>query len=119
MFDKIKSILTDDRLFLAILLILTSVTSFGLGRLSLEEIKSSPQKGVVSVIESISEADHKSENLIRLNEKNFVASKNGSKYHLPDCPGAKQMSEGNKIYFSTEEEARSSGYTKAANCPGL
>lgn len=49
----------------------------------------------------------------------YVGSKKGTKYHFPWCPGAKAMSEENKIWFSTQEEAEKAGYTKAANCKGL
>ncbi len=49
----------------------------------------------------------------------YVASKSGTKYHLPWCPGAKQMKEENKIYFSSKEEAEAAGYTPAANCKGI
>lgn len=48
-----------------------------------------------------------------------VGSKNGTKYHLPSCPGAKQISEKNLIKFESIEEARSRGYTPASNCKGL
>ena len=49
----------------------------------------------------------------------YVASKSGSKYHLPWCPGAKQMKEENKIFFNSKEEAEAAGYTPAANCKGI
>lgn len=48
-----------------------------------------------------------------------VGSKNGTKYHLPTCPGAKQISEKNLIKFESIEEARSRGYTPASNCKGI
>ena len=48
-----------------------------------------------------------------------VGSKNGSKYHLPECSGAKRIKEENKIWFASVEEAKQAGYTAAANCPGL
>ncbi len=48
-----------------------------------------------------------------------IASKTGSKYHLPTCPGAKAITEGNRVVFNTIEEAEKAGYTPAANCPGL
>jgi hypothetical protein len=48
-----------------------------------------------------------------------VASKNGTKYHLPTCPGAKQISDKNKITFHSITEARSAGYSPALNCKGL
>lgn len=49
----------------------------------------------------------------------YVASKKGSKYHLPWCSGAKSMSEENKIWFSTKEEAEAAGYQPASNCKGI
>jgi len=49
----------------------------------------------------------------------YVASKNSTKYHLPDCTGAKRIADHNKIWFNSKEEAESIGYTPAANCPGL
>lgn len=49
----------------------------------------------------------------------YVASKNGTKYHFPWCPGAKAMNEENKIYFNSKEAAEAAGFTPAANCKGL
>jgi hypothetical protein len=49
----------------------------------------------------------------------YVASKNGTKYYLPTCGGAKRINEENKIWFPTQEAAQSSGFEPAANCPGL
>jgi hypothetical protein len=49
----------------------------------------------------------------------YVASKKGSKYHLPWCSGAKSMSEENKIWFSTKAEAEAAGYEPASNCKGI
>lgn len=49
----------------------------------------------------------------------YVASKNGTKYHLASCPGAKSISDANKVWFETKEAAEAAGYTPASNCPGL
>lgn len=49
----------------------------------------------------------------------YVASKNGTKYYLPTCSGAKRISEANKVWFATAAAAVAEGYTPAANCPGL
>ncbi len=49
----------------------------------------------------------------------YVASKSGSKYHLPTCLGAQKIAEANKIWFQSREEAEKAGYTPAGNCPGL
>lgn len=49
----------------------------------------------------------------------YIASKSGAKYHLPSCPGAKQIKPENRIEFKSKEEAEARGYSPAANCPGL
>lgn len=54
-----------------------------------------------------------------LKQGQVVASKNGTKYHLPECSGAKQISDKNKITFNSIEEARAAGYSPASNCKGL
>ncbi len=45
-----------------------------------------------------------------------VGSSKGTKYHFPWCPGASQIKEENKIWFTTEKDAQDAGYTKAGNC---
>lgn len=52
-------------------------------------------------------------------DKNFVASISGTKYHLPSCSGAKRIKEENKVWFSTKEDAELAGYGPAGNCPGI
>ena len=52
-------------------------------------------------------------------EGKYVASKSGSKYHLPSCSGAKRIKEENKVWFDTKEQAAAAGYGPASNCPGL
>lgn len=47
----------------------------------------------------------------------IVASKNGTKYYLPEC--ANTISEANKVWFVSADAARAAGYTPAANCKGL
>lgn len=49
----------------------------------------------------------------------LVASKTGKKYHFPWCAGAAQISDKNKIWFNSYEEAQKAGYTPASNCPNL
>jgi hypothetical protein len=49
----------------------------------------------------------------------YAASKKGTKYYLPTCSGAKSISEANKIWFSTKEEAERAGYAPAATCKGI
>ena len=46
----------------------------------------------------------------------IVASSRGSKYYYTHCSGAKSLSEANKVYFSSEEEAEANGYTLSSSC---
>jgi hypothetical protein len=52
-------------------------------------------------------------------EGKYVASKNGSKYYLPECSGVKRIKEENKIWFDTIKEAEKEGYEPAKNCKEL
>lgn len=45
-----------------------------------------------------------------------AGNKNSRKYHLPHCPGYKQMKESNRQYFASEQAAIAAGYSKAGNC---
>ncbi len=49
----------------------------------------------------------------------IVGNKSSKIYHRSDCVGARTMSEGNKIYFTSIVEAKNAGYRPAGNCPGL
>lgn len=46
----------------------------------------------------------------------IIGNKNSKKYHLPGCPGYNTVSEKNRVYFKTAQEAEAAGYTKAGNC---
>ena len=48
-----------------------------------------------------------------------VASKQGTKFHLSSCPGAKQIKPENRVVFPTIAAALAAGYEPASNCPGL
>ena len=116
-------------------LLLTNLLAFGFGRLTIQAgevqpilvdyqpqtniniaTKNSPQK-------TQTDPEVQPRAPLRLNLGNnigiVVASKNGIKYHLPTCPGAKQIKESNKISFASPEQATLAGYTPASNCPGL
>ena len=128
---KIKSFLKENQrdLYLTSLVFLMSVTSFGLGRLSaiwpekeairIENLESSIQKLKDSEVAQPAQILDSRFQILDSARGNFVASRNGSSYHLLSCPGAKQIKEENKIWFQTEEEARKAGYKPAGNCPGL
>lgn len=131
--EKCKS----EKVFTSLIIILVGIGCFGLGRLSKIEsqrqgisIEAPAQVATALKAENQtvqSKVDPSSAlNDTSLNNDNgqnsvgqVVASKNGTKYHFPWCSGAKTISPANKITFNSIEEARTAGYTPAANCPGL
>lgn len=115
MFEKLKSYLADDQIYFSALVVLVGLASFALGRLSLAEsgLFEALQTKEQSAAVILSQPGGSSTPIY------FVASKNGSKYHLPWCPGASQMKAENKIRFKTVEDALGAGYEPAANCPGI
>ena len=113
----------NKELYLATIIILTAVISFGLGRLSKIREEKTP-----ITIENVKENEETSESksLSTSNvdsgikaDKIFVASRNGKKYYYAWCESAKTIKEQNRIWFSTQAEAEKAGYQPAANCKGL
>jgi len=113
----------NKELYLATIIILTAVISFGLGRLSKIREEKTP-----ITIENVKENAETSESkpLLTSNvdsgikaDKIFVASRNGKKYYYAWCESANVIKEQNRIWFSTQAEAEKAGYQPAANCKGL
>ena len=133
-YQKLKEYASGHQtdLFLACLIFLESIGSFGLGRLSAiwpekrqlvitqNDERQMPNEqygtkhGLSQGASAVSAFSVQSSALGK-----YVASQNGSAYHYPWCSGAKRIKEENKIWFQTKEEAESRGYKPAANCPGL
>lgn len=128
--EKLKSLLLEDKTFYGLLVILMSIISFGLG------YQSGARAGAKSVTPGPPEivyhpATRVEESIPGSNEPTLaiqasttsavvvVASRAGSRYHLPDCPGALQIKPENRITFASVAAAEAAGYTPAANCPGL
>lgn len=125
---KIKEFLRLLRadLFIIVVITLVSLASFGLGRLSV--LYGDDRRGHLEIVypesQQASVFQAAGAGAIGSNSQNtktgaYVASVSGSKYHLPDCPGAQAIKEENKVYFATASEAKKAGYTPAANCKGL
>ena len=106
-----------QKLFLSIIIILVSLLSFGIGRLSIvgkrEPIKIEYDPLIVGQVPS---SNIKQSAAVINAAVGVVVSKNGSKYHYSHCPGAKQIKEKNKIAFNSPEAAEAAGYTLASNC---
>lgn len=131
MYEKLKSLVLDDTLFGVVMVVLVGIGSFGLGRLSVQEntpvVNSAPAAALQALTPTITPAVA-TQTLTEVNEPPqptgsgggaVVASRSGTKYHLPSCPGAKQIKPDNRIEFATPAAAEAAGYTPAANCPGL
>src|SRR3989344_769391 len=102
-----------DEIFLVLAFVLVALAAFGLGRLSVAlegegEFEITYPEGVSSSIGEKELPGNKGavEGVsISSKEGAYVASKSGSKYHLPWCPGAQAIKEENKIWFETKEDA--------------
>ena len=119
MLANIKNLIKsyEKDIILAVVIILVALISFGLGRLSkikegraLLMVENTQNDANAQVAPSVSNITA---------DGAVVASKNGTKYHYPWCPGAATIKEENKVTFSTTEEARKAGYQPASNCKGL
>jgi hypothetical protein len=124
MYEKLKSFLADDAFFTVMLMILVGVISFGLGRQSsAENVRNATENQPAGVVFTESVPAEPVLPTVKpqkpISSAQVVASRSGTKYHLPTCPGAAQIKEANKIYFDSTELAEAAGYTPAANCPGL
>jgi hypothetical protein len=116
MYEKLKSLVINDSLFTVVVIILVAIVSFALGRLSVLDIQTQvPQSGVIFKTTELRTLEINP----KTNNRALVASQSGTRYHLLDCPGAKQIKDENKVYFLSADEARSAGYLPAANCPEL
>ncbi|MBI5140167.1 MAG: hypothetical protein HZA94_01855 [Candidatus Vogelbacteria bacterium] len=101
-------------IFFVASVVLVGLLGFGLGRLSKIDEGREP---VIIKSMAASSAVGLSSNLV--NGGKFVASKSGTTYHFPWCPGAKKISEENKVWFASAAIAERAGYKKAINCKGL
>jgi hypothetical protein len=130
---KFKGFTAHPEILLTILIIVVSGLSFILGRISVTEHHLIAEKTPIHMnadrvpTTSTTTLQNTASTtttpttapLPLVNNEKYVASKNGTKYHLPWCTGAKQINEENKIWFATKEEAEKAGYTPASNCKGI
>ncbi len=107
---KGHNVLESNDLLTVAIVLCVGFSAFGLGRLSnIETQRPAVQQFTASVY---------SGEPLQAGGK-IVASRNGTKYHFPWCAGAQAMNEENKVWFDSEEAARTAGYTPASNCRGL
>ena len=111
--QKSKGVLEEviDNLGLILVVLLTGLGSFGLGRLSALEDARAP----VAIQMAPSEAKPQGMYLGGL----FVASKTGSSYYYPWCLSQSKVAPVNQVWFKDEASAQKAGYRPAKNCKGL
>jgi len=129
MFEKLKTHLQSDQVFIILILVLVGVASFGLGRLSVlpnhfeahpgeARVLITPSSGMRSSVDTtLRDSPAPTVDTNATSPQPVVASRSGTKYHLLTCPGASQIKAANRIEFASPAEARAAGYTPAANCP--
>jgi hypothetical protein len=125
MLTKLKNFVKNNGsdIFVILVIILVALIAFGIGRLTAPKIEPIQIKNLEKA--SIENLDIENQGKVyppateQGDIGRVVGSKNSDKYHLPDCPGAKQISEQNKVWFDSIEAAEKAGYKPAGNCPGL
>jgi len=119
-----ESLKIKEDLFVALLIVLVGLASFGLGKLSVIEAEKTP----ISIANDGQTAGNMpgSANTSGTSTGQAVTgqgivfgSKTGTKYYYPSCSGAGRIKPENRVWFPTIAAAKAAGLTPAANCPGL
>jgi hypothetical protein len=121
---KIKGWIRENEgdIFTALIIVLTAISAFGLGRLSAIYDAKAPL-----VIKNAAEAPASSTTVSVRSSVNtkppattgagkYLASKNGQKYYPADCPAASRVSEQNRIWFNSAVEAEQAGLSLSSAC---
>lgn len=128
--QKVKTWTADYKsdIYIASIIFLVGMASFGLGRLSLAWPKKEPiriEKTETKEKEKpFADKGNKTDNALAVSsllsaKGKYVASKSGKAYHFPWCPSALKIKESNRVWFDSKEDAEKAGYAPAANCEGL
>lgn len=117
-----------DDLFLALIIILVALGSFGLGRLSKIEgaktpiqIENAPEvsANTFNPATPAKTGNSQAASIINSQPSQLVGSKNGKKYYYAWCAGAQKILPANLVHFASKEEAEARGYTSSTTCKGL
>jgi len=127
--EKVNSWISENKsdLYIAAIIFLVGLGGFGLGRLSVLWPKKEPieittpdaHSTMYEEVRKDSSPVSQTAAIATSSQGKYVASKNGTVYHFPWCPGALKIKENNKVWFNTKEEAEKAGYKPAGNCEGL
>ena len=130
--EKIKQFVETEQgkgILSILVIILVALGSFGLGRLSRDQVGPGiavQEYNLANVINAVENTNTNStkQNIIKPTEttksisagKSFFASSRGSKYYSIGCSGGKTLKEENKVWFSTKQEAENAGYELSSTC---
>ena len=119
-FKKVKEWCKENYkdLFIAGIIFCTGLSSFGLGRLSVD-LKPNPPLVVTDNAASPPMEQQSIPGAVINTDKKVVASRNGTTYYFMWCSGVQRIKEENKIWFPTKEAAEIAGLTLAGNCRGF
>jgi hypothetical protein len=105
------------KIMFAIAIFLIASLSFSLGFITGGKIISRPPLVInKELIVNLNEESAASNQLTTKGQSLFVASSRGKYYYPVDCSLAQNLSEKNKIYFQSKEEAESRGYIQNTKC---
>lgn len=107
---QIKGIYNIDKFFLGALIVLLSLSSFSLGRLS-KIFDDRPEFS----FQNLPGLETNTLNPV-VSTGTIVATKGGKKYYFVWCKAVVNLKEQNKIYFNSEDDAKRAGKTLANNC---
>lgn len=123
--EKIKLFITSEKgkdILVVMIVILTSLMSFELGRLSKSgnegngvKIEYEDQNNFLGNTVAPADSLRMSANAVSAG-KNFFASSRGKKYYTISCSAGKTIKQENRIYFATGEEAQAAGYELSGSC---
>ena len=113
--EKFKDIL------IILVIVITGISSFGLGRLSASKTNRSPVEikypsDYVNISTSQASAINSQKTEEGKAEGEFVASKRGKKYYPTNCSAAKNIKGENRINFESSQKAEEAGYTASSSC---
>ena|SRR5258706_2684595 len=131
--QKIKSFLDSPKghdVLIVIIIIATSISSFILGRTTRTEgsavvirtdssliVDKSQEQPIIQTAAVLNtQKSSGSPKMANTSGGAFVASSRGKKYYPVDCNAASSLSEANKIYFATAQEAEAKGYSLSSSC---
>lgn len=127
--SKTVAIRAFNRLFIPVFLIFVVIGGWGLFKIHQLEGAKVPiiidsseveQESVINPVTiSLEESSTSTDSVKAFQTGKYVGSRGGTSYYLPSCSGAKRISEKNKIWFQTKEEAERLGYKPSKSCKGI